>query len=177
MICKLETESIKKKIEENIQILSNSFVVKILWQIKLPCEKNSCLEVFKFSLQIGFLIPNQFTSEAKIRSFTFKISGQGVTDAPDQTKHVTLLTYWLLGLYKIGKKVLIKSESRGAIDQKVARSGTFPGNTSLKIRSTCAALTLVIIENHRQKCFFPSKINKSTAFDACIIRGSKLPFF
>ena len=93
-----------------------------------------------------------------------------MTDAPDQTKHVTLLTYWLLGLYKIGKKVLIKSESRGAIDQKVARSGTFPGNTSLKIRSTCAALTLVIIENHRQKCliFFPSNVfplNRPTAFN------------
>ena len=70
---------------------------------------------------------------------------------PDQTKHVTLLTYWLLGLYKIGKKVLIKSESRGAIDQKVARSGTFPGNTSLKIRSTCAALTLVISKTKNTK--------------------------
>ena len=98
---------------------------------------------------------------------------------PDQTKHVTLLTYWLLGLYKIGKKVLIKSESRGAIDQKVARSGTFPGNTSLKIRSTCAALTLVIIESHRQKMsdvFFPSNVfplNRPTDFNAGIIRGSK----
>ena len=115
-----------------------------------PCKK-SMLEHFQILSQIGFLIPNQFASKAKIRGFIFKISGQGVTDAPDQTKHVTLWTYWLLGLYKIGKKVLIKSESRGAIDQKVARSGTFPGNTSLKIRSTCAVLTLVIIENHHQK--------------------------
>jgi hypothetical protein len=105
------------------------------------------LGIFQFFLQNGFLITNQFASRAKIIRIYFQISGQGVTDAPDQTKHVTLLTYWLLGLYKIGKKVLIKSESRGAIDQKVARSGTFPGNTSLKIRSTCAALTLAKIKN------------------------------
>ena len=54
-----------------------------------PCKK-SMLEHFQILSQIGFLIPNQFTSEAKIRGFIFKISGQGVTDAPDQTKHVTL---------------------------------------------------------------------------------------
>ena len=48
------------------------------------------LEHFQILSQIGFLIPNQFASKAKIRGFIFKISGQGVTDAPDQTKHVTL---------------------------------------------------------------------------------------
>ena len=129
---------------------------------------------------MDFCYPINLPAELKLSGSIFKISGQGVTDAPDQTKHVTLLTYWLLGLYKIGKKVLIKSESRGAIDQKVARSGTFPGNTSLKIRSTCAALTLVIIESHRQKMsdvFFQVNnvfpLNRPTAFNAGNIRGSK----